>query len=222
MLNTEQDAVIARVDQRRTFSPARVVGSKQAPNPFASAALPFPSTIPSTLPSSLSSSSSPVSTSPIGQLWAATRESPVKRFGTPDTEGSLDESNYFLSENAAGAAAADYKAFASAAADYNSGFAARYGSSANLFTTNFYTSNAYANDDGGGDVDALSGSLDYDIARLDLGPDFDGGEDSKLNSNNNGNSSNNNAIPVNNGVRSLKAQSLAALSSYMQSHNKKY
>lgn len=73
MLNTEQDAVVTRGEQRRTFSPARAVGSKQ--------------------PSFLGSSS--LSTSPLGQLWGPHRESPTpsKRFA--GTELEQDEANFF-------------------------------------------------------------------------------------------------------------------------------
>lgn len=74
MLNTELDAVVTRGEQRRTFSPARAVGSKQP---------------------SFSLPSSSLSTSPLGKLWGPHRDSPTpgKRFA--GTEHEQDEANFF-------------------------------------------------------------------------------------------------------------------------------
>lgn len=187
MLNTEADAVVARGDQRKTFSPGRVVGAKQA-SPFTSSF------------SSLSnSSSSPLSSSPLGQLWGA-----GKRFSEED------ESSFFPE----GSSSADYKAFSSTS-DFNSGFPSRYGGSGtNLFAGNYYPSPAYAGEDDGADLDNTVG---YDMSHLNLA-DFDDHDDGKqtspqLPSTATAFTPTSNSNANKNSVRSLKAQSMAVLSS---------
>lgn len=143
MLNTEQDPVLERVNQRRTFSPGRVVGANKSSSSFM-------------IPSSLSTSSSSLSTSPLGLLWGPHRDSPTgKRFSGGEQD---EEANFYAGE--------------AGSTNFN-GFAGRYASGGNLnnlFATKFY-SGAYPSptDDGAPDMDALGSNLDLDLSHLDLG-----------------------------------------------------
>jgi hypothetical protein len=160
MLNTELDAVVARVDQRRTFSPGRVVGANKTTSASSSSF------------SVSSSSSSSSSSSPLGMLWGPHRESPSsKRFAAgASSDQESDEANLF---DEAGSGA-------TATTEYN-GFSGRYGNGTNLFAANFYGAyNTPPPADEVPDVDNMAGNLDLDLTHLDLGPDFDDHDDSRI------------------------------------------
>ncbi len=108
MLNTEMDAVVSRGEQKRSFSPGRVVGGN------------FPAKPPSNF------SSSPLSTSPLGQLWGS------------------ESSFYSASGEDSSATAAP-----STASSFN--FGNRY--SGNIFNSNFYTYIPTAEDGNSAEVD---------------------------------------------------------------------